>query len=80
MRKLGLKFVLIIKFVLDSKKHKISSCHIDHMGSFYHLGQSSMRMFLSQSYKDTIEKHNNDVRENKKVFPILIYSVFFLYL
>ena len=59
------------------QKHEISSSHIDNTVSFNHVGQISMRIVLSQRYKDTIKKkHIYDVRDNKNVFPILIFCSF----
>ena len=59
------------------KKHETSSSHIDNMVSFNILSQNYMKKFLNQSYKDTIEKHNNNVRKNKKVFSTLANNVIF---
>ena len=59
------------------KKQETSSSHKDNTVSFNLLGKNFMRMFLSQSYKHTIEKHNNGVRKNRKVLSILIDGVVF---
>ena len=65
------------KISIRCKKHDTSSSHIDNMVSFNLLGQNSMRIFLSKSYKETIQKHNDTVRKNRKVLSILIDSVLF---
>ena len=67
----------ISKISSRCKKHQTSSSHIDNMVSFNLLGQNSMRIFLSESYKETIQKHNDTVRKNRKVLSILIDSVLF---
>ena len=70
-------FKNITKISNRFKKHETSSSHIDNMVSFNLLRQNSIRMFLSQSYKDMIEKHDNEVRKNRKFLSILIDSVLF---
>ena len=47
------------------------------MVSFNLLGKNTITTFLSQSYKDSINKHNIKVQKNRKVLSVIIDSVLF---
>ena len=47
------------------------------MVSFNLLGKNTITTFLSQSYKDSIDKHNIKVQKNRKVLSVIIDSVLF---
>ena len=70
-------FKNISKISARCKSHEKSTRHIDNIVSFNLLGKSCMRVFLSQSYKESIDKHNEEVKKNRKVLSILIDSVLF---
>ena len=47
------------------------------MVSFNLLGKNTITTFLSQSYKDSIDKHNIKVQKNRKVLSVIIDNVLF---
>ena len=47
------------------------------MVSFNLLGKNTISTFLSQIYKDSIDKHNIKVQKNRKVLSVIIDSVLF---
>ena len=59
------------------KSHECSLGHINSMVSFNLLGKNTISTFLSQSYKDSIGKHNTKVQKNRKVLSIIIDSILF---
>ena len=65
------------KIAARSLSHAKSSKHLDNIVSFNFLGKSCIQIYLSKSYQDSIEKHNEEVRKNRKVLNILIDSVLF---
>ena len=48
------------------------------MVSFNLLGKNTITIFLSQSYKDSIDKHNIKVQKNRKVLSVIIDRVLFV--
>ena len=50
---------------------------MDNMVSFNLLGKNCIQVHLSKSYQDSISRHNEEVRKNRKVLSIIIDSVLF---
>ena len=57
--------------------HTKSTKHLDNIVSFNFLSKNCIQIHLSKSYQDSTEKHNEEVRKNRKVLTILIDSVLF---
>ena len=65
------------KIAERTRTHANSPKHIDNMVSFNLLGKNCIQAHLSKSYKNSIDKHNQEVLKNRKVLLTIIDSVLF---
>ena len=70
-------FTNLSKISSRSIAHAKSTKHLDNMISFNLLGKGCIQTHLSKSYQDSIKRHDEEVRKNRKVLSILIDSVLF---